>query len=74
MLPLTNKEGYKFINFWKEDLQPESNEDESYEMIDGMLCDRIEEILENVLHDDSSEVATTLSTIVCKKYWKNCAS
>ena len=29
----------KDINFWKEDLQPESNEDESYEMIDERLRD-----------------------------------
>ena len=28
-------------NLWKKDLQqPESNKDESYEMIDEMLCDR----------------------------------
>ena len=29
----------KDINFWKEHLQPESNEDESYEMTDEMLRD-----------------------------------
>ena len=27
----------KDINFWKDDLQPESNGDESFEMIDEML-------------------------------------
>ena len=59
------------INFWKEDLQqPESNEDESYEMIDEMLRDRIEEISESVLDDDSSEVATTLSGYIAKKLLK----
>ena len=41
----------KDINFWKEELQPESNEDR----------DRIEEILEIVLDGDSSDVATTIS-------------
>ena len=51
----------KDINFWKEDLQPESNEDESYEMIDEMLRDQIEEISEKVLDDDSSEVTKTMS-------------
>ena len=39
----------KDINFWKEDLQPESNKEESYEMIDEMLRDRIEEISKNAL-------------------------
>ena len=34
----------KDINFWKEYLQPESNEDESYEVIDEMLRDGIEDI------------------------------
>ena len=59
------------INFWKEDLQqPESNEDESYEMIDEMLRDRIEEISESVLDDDSSEVATTISGYIAKKLLK----
>ena len=39
----------KNINFWKENLQqPESNEDESHEMIDEMLRDQIEEISEKV--------------------------
>ena len=60
----------KDINFWKEDLQPESNEDESYEMIDEMLRDRIEEISESVLDDDSSEVATTISGYIAKKLLK----
>ena len=37
------------INFCKDNLQqPESNEDESHEMIDEMLRDRIEEISEKV--------------------------
>ena len=59
------------INFWKEDLQqPESNEDESYEMIDEMLRDRIEEISESILDDDSSEVATTISGYIAKKLLK----
>ena len=59
------------VNFWKEYLQqPESNEDESYEMIDEMLRDRIEEISESVLDDDSSEVATTISGYIAKKLLK----
>ena len=60
----------KDINFWKEDLQPESNEDESYEMIDEMLRDWIEDILESVLDDDSSDVATTASGYIAKKLLK----
>ena len=41
----------------KNDLQQlESKEDESYEMIDEMLRDRLEEISESVLDDGSSEV------------------
>ena len=60
----------KDINLWKEDLQSESNEDESYEMIDEMLRDRIEEILESVFGDDSSEVATTISGYIAKKLLK----
>ena len=59
------------INIWKEDLQkPESNEGESFEMIDEMLRDRIEEISESVLDDDSSEVATTISGYIAKKFLK----
>ena len=59
------------INIWKEDLQkPESNEGESCEMIDEMLRDRIEEISESVLDDDSSEVATTISGYIAKKLLK----
>ena len=59
------------INIWKEDLQkPESNEGESCEMIDEMLRDRIEEISESVLDDDSSEVATTISEYIAKKLLK----
>ena len=59
------------INFWKEDLQqPERNEDESYEMIDEILRDRIEEISESVLDDDSSEVATNLSGYIAKMLLK----
>ena len=59
------------VNFWKEDLQqPESNEEESYEMIDEMLRDRTEEISESVLDDDSSEVATTISGYIDKKLLK----
>ena len=50
--------------------QPESNEDEIYEMIDEMLRDRIEEISESVLDDDSSEVATTISGYIAKKLLK----
>ena len=45
------------INFWKEDLQPESNEDESYEMIDEILRDQIEEISESVLDDNTAKGA-----------------
>ena len=59
------------VNFWKEVLQqPECNEDESYEMIDEMLCDRIEEISESDLDDDSSEVATAISGYIAKKLLK----
>ena len=47
--------------FWKDDLQPESNEDESYEMIDEILRDRIEELSESVLDDDGLEVAIAIS-------------
>ena len=50
----------KDINFWKEELQPESNEDR----------DRIEEILESVLDGDSSDVATTISRYIAKKLLK----
>ena len=50
----------KDINFWKEELQPESNEDR----------DRIEEILESVLDGDSSHVATTISRYIAKKLLK----
>ena len=50
----------KDINFWKEELQPESNEDR----------DRIEEILEIVLDGDSSDVATTISRYIAKKLLK----
>ena len=39
-------------------------------MIDEMLCDRIEEISESVLDDDSSEVATTISGYIAKKFLK----
>ena len=60
----------KDINFWKEDLQPESNKEESYEMIDEMLRDRIEEISKNTLDDDSSQVATTKSGYIAKKLLK----
>ena len=60
----------KDINFWKEDLQPESNKEESYEMIDEMLRDRIEEISKNALDDDSSQVATTKSGYIAKKLLK----
>ena len=60
-----------YVNFWKEVLQqPEINEDESYEMIDEMLCDRIEEISESVLDDDSSELATAISGYIAKKLLK----
>ena len=59
------------INFWKEDLQqPERNEDQSYEMIDEILRDRIEEISESVLDDDSSEVATNISGYIAKMLLK----
>ena len=60
----------KDINFWKEDLQPESNKEESYEMIDEMPRDRIEEISKNTLDDDSSQVATTKSGYIAKKLLK----
>ena len=39
-------------------------------MIDEMLRDRIEEISESVLDDDSSEVATTISGYIAKKLLK----
>ena len=59
------------INFWKEDLQqPESSEDESYEMVDEMLRDQTQEILESVLDDDSSDVATIISGYIAKKLLK----
>ena len=55
------------IDFWKEDLQqPERNEDESYEMIGEILRDQIEEILETVLDNNSSEVAITISRYIAK--------
>ena len=66
-MPLTNKEGH---NLWKEDLQPESNKDEKYEMIDEILRDRIEDTSESVLDDDSSEVATNVSGYIAKKLLK----
>ena len=59
------------INFWKEDFQqPESNEDESYEMTDEILRDRIEEIPESILDDGSSKVTTTISGYIAKKLLK----
>ena len=68
ILPLTNKEGCKLLEggpttTW-------SNEDESYEMIDEMLRDWIEETSESVLADGSSEVATTISGYIAKKLLK----
>ena len=39
-------------------------------MTDEILHDRIEEISENVLDDDSSEVATTISGYIAKKLLK----
>ena len=57
----------KDTNLWKEDLQPESNKDEKYEMIDEILRDRIEDTSESVLDDDSSEVATNVSGYITKK-------
>ena len=60
----------KEMNFWKGDLQPESNEDESYEMIDEMLHDQTEEISENVWDADSSEVVTTKPGYIAKKLLK----
>ena len=51
----------KDINLWKEDLQPESNKDESYEIIDEILRDQIVEISESVFDHDTSEVATVLN-------------
>ena len=60
----------KDINFWKEDLQPESNGDESFEMTDEILRYRIEEILESVLDVGSSEVATIISGYITKKLLK----
>ena len=62
------------INFWKKDLQPESNEYESHEIIGEMLRDRIEEISESVLDDGSSEVATTISGYIAKKLLKQSKS
>ena len=60
--------------FWKDDLQPESNEDESYEMIDEILRDRIEELSESVLDDDGLEVAIAISGYIAKNLLKrpNC--
>ena len=59
------------VNFWKEDLQqPESDEDASYETIDEMLRDGLQEISESVLDDDSSEAATILSGYITKKLLK----
>ena len=60
----------KDINFWKEDLQPESNGDESFEMTDEILRYWIEEILESVLDVGSSEVATIISGYITKKLLK----
>ena len=60
----------KDTNLWKEDLQPESNKDEKYEMIDEILRDRIEDTSENVLDDDSSDVATNVSGYIAKKLLK----
>ena len=60
----------KDTNLWKEDLQPESNKDEKYEMIDEILRDRIEDTSESVLDDDSSEVATNVSGYIAKKLLK----
>ena len=56
--------------FWKDDLQPESNEDESYEMIDEILRDRIEELSESVLDDDGLEVAIAISGYIAKNLLK----
>ena len=58
------------LNFWKDDLQSESNEDESYEMIDEILRDRIEEISESVLDDDGLEVAIAISGYIAKNLLK----
>ena len=60
----------KDINLWKEDLQPESNKDESYEIIDEILRDRMGEISESGFDHDSSEVATTISGYIAKKLLK----
>ena len=57
----------KNTNLWKEDLEPESNKDEKYEMIDEMLRDQIEDTSESALDDDSSEVATNVSGYIAKK-------
>ena len=57
----------KNTNLRKEDLEPESNKDEKYEMIDEMLRDQIEDTSESVLDDDSSEVATNVSGYIAKK-------
>ena len=66
-MPLTGKEGYELE---RRILQPDSNDDESYEMIDEMLRDRIDDISESVLDDDSSEVASTRSGYITKKLLK----
>ena len=58
------------LNFWKDDLQSESNEDESYEMIDEILRDRIEEISESVLDDDGLEVVIAISGYIAKNLLK----
>ena len=58
------------VNFWEEELKPESNEDESYASIDEAFSDCVEEISESVLDNDSAEVATTISGYVAKKLLK----
>ena len=48
------------VDFWNKDLQPESIEDESYDIIDDILSEYTEGILECVLDNDSSEVAISI--------------
>ena len=56
------------INFWNEDLRPDSNVDEH--LILEILSDRVDEIAECVLNDDSLEVATTIAGHIAKKLLK----
>jgi len=58
------------INFWEEDLKSENQDSEMFNQIDEALEDRMDEIIESVLDDESSEVATTISGYIAKKLLK----